>query len=179
MKGWLRRTARAHPRGNRIDANRERFEVGRRWLMMCRVGRAMGSCGHTPQATEDASDATAAEGVTYASRKKAQSALRALYDDLGQLGFQQQHVEAVLQHQATQAMPSQEAALHWLCLNVPPDQLPAKFVSRSRAIAAAGACVCPTRLGPETHSPGESSLPQPSRRRPCTPRHDATAGQCL
>lgn len=103
----------------------------------------------TPQATEEAGDATAAEGVTYVSRKKAQSALRALYDHLGQLGFQQQHVEAALQHQATQAMPSAEAALHWLCLNVPPDQLPAKFVSRSRAIAAAGAFV-PTRPGQTT-----------------------------
>jgi hypothetical protein len=110
------------------------------WLVAC------DGCVSTPQATEEAGDATAAEGVTYASRKKAQSALRALYDDLGQLGFQQQHVQAALQHQATQAMPSLEAALHWLCLNVPPDQLPAKFVSRSRAIAAAGAFVR-TRLG--------------------------------
>lgn len=102
------------------------------------------ACGAT-QAEDDSGDGPEA-GVTYASRKKAESTLRALFADLLQLGFQQEHVEAVLQHQAKQAMPSMDAALHWLCLNVPPDQLPAKFVSRSRATSAAGASALSPRL---------------------------------
>ncbi|CAM6038869.1 unnamed protein product [Sphagnum compactum] len=68
------------------------------------------------------------EDLTEAQKKQAGRRLRSLYDTLVAEGFSSLQIE-----QALAALPlgvaTLEAALDWLCLNLPPSQLPSKFSS--------------------------------------------------
>lgn len=84
---------------------------------------------------EEPAAAPAAAAAGPANKSVRQAALRQfthLYDKLLELGFREQHVQAVLK-----VLPpggaTHEAALDWLCMNLPQAELPRRLAGRVRA----------------------------------------------
>ncbi|KAK3263400.1 hypothetical protein CYMTET_27791 [Cymbomonas tetramitiformis] len=69
------------------------------------------------------------DAPVHGSRKTAEEKLHDIYGGLERMGFKQAQIEAVLR--ALPGVRSQEAALDWLCLNTPPEELPQKFAAHS------------------------------------------------
>ena len=86
-------------------------------------------------------------GGTQAADGKAISAeaLRETYDVLLGHGFQKDDVEAAMQ---ALGQPSQDAALDWLCINIPPDRLPSRFAGMTVALSIPRMCLPCFQLRP-------------------------------
>ncbi|KAL9256960.1 DExH-box ATP-dependent RNA helicase DExH7, chloroplastic-like protein [Drosera capensis] len=79
---------------------------------------------------------TAAEEVSSLSRAQKAKRLKAVYEKLSCEGFSDDQIESALG--AFQDTATFETALEWLCLNVPPDDLPLKFANASSLHAYKG-----------------------------------------
>jgi len=108
------------------------------------------------KATAAAAAPKSSATATNSTQRNLQQHYAALYDTLLEHGFEVEHVQAALAalhsssaeqqrqhwsqlHASTDAASGLEAALDWLCLNVPPAQLPRRFTGSSAAQVAVGA----------------------------------------
>lgn len=96
--------------------------------------------------------AAASVAATSSSLQQQQEHYGSLYESLLELGFTPDQVQDVLAalHGGAGGAGGLEACLDWLCLHVPPAQLPRRFTGSAAAQVAAGSagvkvrapCVC-------------------------------------